>query len=205
MAEWTFQSHWKGLFPYEQALQFQTDQALQISQGTLPDQILGLEHPYVITLGKRSKLDPEIPPGPTVWVDRGGEATIHSPGQLVIYPLVKLRPHFELKTWVEFLHQVTERTLLKAGLQVSRGDQSGLWTDQGKIAFLGLRIKNGVSLHGLSINVGNDLNLFNSVKACGVKKAPLDSFQNKGLSTNCESVFQLWMEEFRRSKNLTLG
>jgi lipoyl(octanoyl) transferase len=199
VSNWNFESHWKGRLPYQEAWDLQLRIAAQRKVGAVPDQILGLEHPYVITLGKRSKTDPEIPAGPVVWVDRGGEATLHSEGQLVIYPLVRLRPRFEVRTWVDFLHEVSIRAFARVGVETFRGENSGLWTSRGKIAFLGLRIKEGVSLHGLSLNVRNDLALFAPMKSCGVRSAAMDSLACRGIDLSPEEFFRIWAEEFEAS------
>ena len=194
-----FSAEWKGLVSYEDALLLQRDCAKQVAFGERSDHVLGLEHPHVITLGKRSKLDPIIPEGPIVWTERGGEATLHSEGQLVIYPIVKLRPRFEVRSWVEFLLRVTECSLARIGIHTERGGQSGLWTSHGKIAFLGIRIQNGVSQHGLSINVTNDLNLFSSIKACGVQHASMDSVRQRSLEMTTEELFTIWLQEYRHA------
>ncbi|MFN7729133.1 MAG: lipoyl(octanoyl) transferase LipB [Bdellovibrio sp.] len=196
--KWTYESEWKGLVPYEDALLLQQNLAEQIAQGRSLSRVLGLEHPHVITLGRRSKMDPVLPPGPIVWTERGGEATLHSEGQLVIYPLMKLRPHFEVRTWVEHLLSVTQRSFLAIGIEAKIGEQSGLWTNQGKIAFLGLRVKNGVSMHGLSINVHNDLKLFGAIKACGVQDALIDSLSNQNVKLSPQEFFQVWLGEFTK-------
>lgn len=197
MANWRYETHWKACLPYQEAWDLQLRLAEEVREGRLCDQILGLEHEHVVTLGKRSRLDPEVPPGPVVWVDRGGEATLHSEGQLVIYPIVKLRPRFEVRSWVEHLHEVTRRALLHWGVSTTREGNAGLWTDQGKLVFMGLRVKEGVSLHGLSINVRNDLSLFKPLKACGVKGASMDSLQKRGISVSPAEFFATWSHEFR--------
>lgn len=161
------------------------------------DEILGLEHPFVITLGRRAK---EVPAGPVIRVERGGEATLHSPGQLVIYPIVKIRGRIQVREWVELLQQVTARSLLAVGLETSAGPHAGLWTSKGKIASMGLRITDGVSTHGLAINVCNDLSLFNRISPCGMKPgSAMDSLASQDISMGTEALFQLWCEEFARS------
>lgn len=159
--------------------------------------VLGLEHPYVITLGRRSRRDPEVPQGPIQWVERGGEATIHSPGQLVIYPVVAIG-RWGARCWVEHLLKVTENTLQHLGLSTRRDPLAGLWTEAGKIAFLGLQIRRGVSSHGLSINVSNDLGLFSGIKACGHRGVPLDSLERRGVTISCRDLFAQWMGEYRK-------
>lgn len=189
-------SQWLGLVDYREALSLQHRYELEV-QASDCDQILGLEHPYVVTLGKRSKFDSEIPVGDhVVWVDRGGEATLHSPGQLVIYPIVNLADRFGVREWVEFLLDVTEQTLLRFGVVTERGEHSGLWTANGKIAFAGIRVRNRVSTHGLSINVCNDLRLFEPMKSCGVRRAQMDSIEKFDKTVQPADVFEVWFQVY---------
>ncbi len=188
---------WLGLVDYREALSLQHQYELEVQQGP-EDRILGLEHPTVITLGKRSRLDPVVPSGNVVWVDRGGEATLHSEGQLVIYPICSLEERFSVREWVDLLLQTTQKALRHFGIETQLGEHSGLWTRDGKIAFAGIRVRNRVSTHGLSINVSNDLSLFGGMKSCGVQKAAMDSFLSRGVQVSTREVFEVWCLEFLR-------
>lgn len=188
---------WLGLVNYREALSLQHQYEREVLSGA-EDRVLGLEHPQVITLGKRSRLDPEVPSGQVVWVDRGGEATLHSEGQLVIYPIFNLTDRWSVREWVELLLTTTEKTLQYFQVETSRGEHSGLWTAKGKIAFAGIRVRNRVSTHGLSINVANDLSLFGPMKSCGVRQARMDSLALYRQNPQTREVFEVWCLEFLR-------
>jgi lipoyl(octanoyl) transferase len=74
----------------------------------------------------------------------------------------------------------------------------GLYTAHGKIAFCGIQIRNGISLHGISLNVRNDLSLFQQIVACGVQNAPLDRLQNYDVNLTLEELFNRWIQLFRQ-------
>ena len=109
---------------------------------------------------------------------RGGEATLHAPGQLVIYPALSL-PLLKIKVrdYILCLEDLTRQALAGLGIQTERRDRdSGLSTQRGKIAFFGIHVSEGVSQHGLSINVNNDLSLFSAIKSCGRAGRPTTAF-----------------------------
>ncbi|MCE3010187.1 MAG: lipoyl(octanoyl) transferase LipB [Proteobacteria bacterium] len=183
-----------GLACQERAVEF-----VRSSEGS-KGLVLGLEHPAVITLGKRGtsedvyQRDSRVP---VVQVDRGGQATLHHPGQLVIYPILNFQNMgFQPRTWVEFLLRVTQGTLEKLGVATEHSDGAGLETKRGKIAFLGVRLRQGMSTHGLSINCCNDLQQFQWIRPCGVQGRALDKLENWAIKHSPEDVFKLWVEEF---------
>lgn len=192
---------WQGLLPYREGLLLQNQMWSETLQDGLT-RIIGCEHPAVITLGKRSH--PELDLKPTnlesILIDRGGQATLHSPGQLVIYPIVHLRQHqIAVRDFVHELLLATQKNLADYGVtSFERPESPGLYTESGKIVFCGLRIERGVSRHGLSINLNNDLVLFDHIRSCGVESAPLDSVQ-KNLIRNVSTsdFFASWLEHFR--------
>ena len=101
--------------------------------------------------------------------DRGGRATVHAPGQAVIYPLVAVaRRGLGARAWVALLEDTVKEVLCEFGIRGERRPgRPGLWTDRGKIAFVGLRIARGVSYHGLAVNVDLDVSLFDCIVPCG--------------------------------------
>ena len=131
-------------------------------------------------------------------IRRGGEATLHSPGQLVIYPVVSL-PLLGLKVrdFIVALEEITQKMLKELGVMTQReGKYAGLYTEKGKLCFFGIHISEGVSQHGLSINVDNDLKLFNSIKSCGEKDRKHDSLSfYSHLSINKKELFFKWCDE----------
>lgn len=161
--------------------------------------VLGLEHPAVMTLGYRARAENEILNQlvsiPVVRATRGGLATVHSEGQLVIYPILDLREQrLGVRSFVELLLAITKDVLQGFGIEAELDQEKiGLYTRQGKIAFCGLQIKNGISLHGLSINMTNDLTLFEQIMACGVQKQKMDCTGHY-LNIEKQIFFQKWTE-----------
>ena len=131
---------------------------------------------------------------------RGGEATLHASGQLVIYPILSL-PHLGLKVkdFIVKLEEITQSLLEDFGIKTKKeGRYAGLYTKRGKICFFGIHISEGVSQHGVSINVDNDLSLFNAIKSCGEQNRPHDSLSlYKKFSLNKEELFFKWCEKAR--------
>ncbi len=208
MDEINFDSQWLGICDYERALKRQQ----QLYQESLDNQktfLLGLEHSPVITVGRRSKIDEELRLGKEkllslgwqiVSADRGGQATMHMPGQLVVYPVINLR-HFGLgvREYLCLLSKATSR-LLHESYQVSSVDSSddpGLYTENGKICFFGIRVQRGVAYHGLSLNVHNDLTSFKFIRPCGIEERSFDSLKSHSIDASCHNVFTQWAKVFQ--------
>lgn len=195
-----FESKYLGLIKYEEALEtqkFYHQSAITENKAT----VLGLEHPAVLTLGYRADSLHILSTAhiPIVKIERGGLATIHSEGQLVIYPIINLKAQgLGVRDYVSILLNSTKKLLKEYGVEsvCSSDSAAGLFTSKGKIAFCGIQIKNGSTLHGLSINVNNDLNLFDGIVSCGVSGQSMDSMKNYGLSIGLEELFKRWIEIF---------
>ncbi len=195
-----------GKIAYEKALALQEEARAQLKDQELarPHQLLGLEHPLIITLGKRAQGRQGIlvqDGTPVVQVQRGGLATLHSPGQLMIYPVFDLRRlGLGARAWVELLLNTSEQMLAQYGItaQVST-NPAGLFTKAGaKIAFIGVQIRSGISTHGLSINVSNDLKEFERIQSCGLTNLALTSMaelvpQNRLILSE---IFKAWSVVF---------
>ncbi|MCX7977793.1 MAG: lipoyl(octanoyl) transferase LipB [Bdellovibrionaceae bacterium] len=190
---------WLGLLPYAEADKLQRELQDLIARGR-QEVILGLEHPTVLTLGVRGGEKKEIGFAPIeiVKTDRGGMATLHNPGQLVIYPLVNIRARkMRLKDWICILTSTTQACLAKKGIQTyCRGDLPGLFTEKGKIMSLGLRINAGVSRHGIAINVNNDLSPFALFSPCGVRGQNMDRTAEYEPGLTTQNLFSAWCQEF---------
>ncbi len=197
--ERTISPIWQGIQEFSISLEEQKrlhQNALQSSE----DFILGQEHPNVITLGKRGRKEEDLLQKnlPVFEIDRGGQATLHSPGQLVIYPILKINSYgLGVRAFIDLILEVSQRTLATMGCQTSRLPEGvGLATDRGKIVFVGLRVSQGVTSHGLAINVSNNLELFKQIRPCGVSAQAMDSLEFYGQQT-CRQVFEAWMIQFR--------
>jgi lipoyl(octanoyl) transferase len=150
--------------------------------------LMGLEHKPVITLGKRANPTDDLQVDAETIKDlgyeiveseRGGQATLHNKGQLVIYPIISLREHgMGVKAYVDLLLEITRDILAIHNISsVVSEERPGLYTPNGKIAFVGIRVENGVSRHGISINVNNELADFALISSCGEKDAKFDQVQ----------------------------
>lgn len=206
-------SEWLGLINYEIALEIQNTHWSEVFHNQSEGLVLGLEHPTVITLGSRGNpvvdCNSVLASVQTVQTDRGGQATLHSPGQLVIYPVVSLRRlGLGVREFVEILQITTQQLLNSFEIPAIPADGAGLQTERGKIAFIGLRIDRGICRHGLSLNVGNDLGLFQQIRSCGVQSARLDRMADYPAASglvDLQPVFQAWMGLFARNLSSASG
>ena len=196
MSNRAWSEQWLGEVPYAEALVYQKQMA-DVVQRQGRGIVLGLEHPRVITLGLRSKnelLRPlsEIPVIPT---NRGGQVTLHNPGQLVIYPIIPIRKWgLGVREYVEMLLQVSENFLRSCNITIVSSN-NGIYSQNGKIASIGINIKNGIATHGISINVSNHLADFSAIAPCGVQNQPMDRVAEYRVLSLPEA-FQAWCNEF---------
>jgi lipoyl(octanoyl) transferase len=174
-----------GLVRYAEAFELQRSLAGAVSQGAIPDTVLFLEHPPVVTLGRRTDEDAElhIPDGTGVEVvetNRGGKSTFHGPGQLVCYPILDLKRHGrDVKQYVRNLEEALIRTLTAFELEGVRYEGlTGVWMPprggQGprKIASIGVHVSRWITTHGYALNVDLDPAPFTEwITACGLEDA----------------------------------
>lgn len=187
-----------GRMDYDKAYALQKE-LWQKSLDRDQDFILGLEHPAVITLGRRATQSEILSLDlPTVSIQRGGLATVHSEGQLVIYPIMNLRQRqLGIRHFVQRLLFTTQTVFLDIGVEAFIDEEKiGLYSQNGKIAFCGIEVKNGVSLHGLSINIANDLSLFQKIRSCGIQKMSLDKLNHYREDISLSDFFKLWMSHW---------
>jgi lipoyl(octanoyl) transferase len=169
-----------GLVPYREAWDLQRSLAGAVSQGAIPDTVVFLEHPPVVTLGRRTDNEElHVPAGAQVDVvetDRGGKSTFHGPGQLVCYPILDLHRHGkDVKKYVRDLEAALVRTLAPLGVEATRIDGlTGVWLERPprKIASIGVHISRWVTTHGYALNVDLDPAPFTEwITACGLEDA----------------------------------
>jgi lipoyl(octanoyl) transferase len=169
-----------GRVPYREAWELQRSLAAAISQGAMPETVLLLEHPPVVTLGRRTAEDelhvPEGAPVEIVETDRGGRSTYHGPGQLVAYPILDLKRHGkDVKRYVRDLEQALVDTLAAFGIAGTRIEGlTGVWlaSPPRKIASIGVHISRWVTTHGYALNVDLDPAPFSDwITACGLEDA----------------------------------
>jgi len=189
-----FSKKWAGTIEFEQSLEWQKDLKKSVLTNS-KHTILGFEPSSpVISLGLRADSSHIFKKKlKVVKVRRGGEASLHSPGQLVIYPVISLKSlGLKVKDFIIVLQDITQTFLKEFGIETKKGkDFAGLYTDHGKIAFFGIHISQGVGQSGLSLNNDNDLSLFQSIKSCGEFNRPHDKIRNyKDIST--KQLFFKW-------------
>jgi lipoyl(octanoyl) transferase len=164
--------------PYLQALELQRATHRSVSEGSSPDTVLLLEHPSVYTAGKRTEESERPTDGtPVIEVDRGGKITWHGPGQLVGYPIVRLSEPIDVVGYVRRLEGMLIEVLDELGIESGRvAGRSGVWIDgNDKIAAIGIRVAQGVTMHGFSLNCSNDFAAYQSIVACGLADAGVTS------------------------------
>ena len=169
-----------GLTPYREAWDLQRSLAAAVGQGAMPETIVLLEHPPVVTLGRRSEEgELHIPAGAEVDVvetDRGGKSTYHAPGQLVCYPILDLTRHgTDVKRYCRDLEEALIRTLAPLGLEATRIEGlTGIWLElpPRKIASIGIHVAKWITTHGYALNVDLDPAPFTQwITACGLEDA----------------------------------
>jgi len=169
-----------GRVPYQEAWDLQRALAGAVSQGAIPDVAILLEHPPVITLGRRAEPgELHIPEGADVEIvetDRGGKSTYHGPGQLVCYPIFDLTRHGQdVKRYCRDLEEALIRTMAPLGVEATRIDGlTGIWlaSPPRKIASIGIHISKWVTTHGYALNVDIDPAPFTEwITACGIEDA----------------------------------
>jgi lipoyl(octanoyl) transferase len=170
-----------GLVPYAEAFALQRSLAGAVSQGAIPETVVFLEHPPVVTTGRRTEAERELhlPKGVEVDVvetDRGGKSTFHGPGQLVCYPILDLGNHGkDVKRYVRDLEEAVIRTLASFDIEATRIDGlTGVWLERPprKIASIGVHVSRWVTTHGYALNVDLDPAPFTDwITACGLEDA----------------------------------
>ena len=169
-----------GLTPYGEAWELQRALAGAVSQGAIPDTVLFLEHPPVVTIGRRTdEGELHVPAGAEVEIvetDRGGKSTFHGPGQLVCYPILDLNRHGrDVKRYCRDLEEAVIRTLAAVDVEGERIERlTGVWltSPPRKIASIGVHVSRWVTTHGYALNVDLDPAPFTQwITACGLEDA----------------------------------
>lgn len=171
------------LVPYQEAWDLQRQLHAERVAGDRDDTVILVEHESVYTAGKRTaRWDRPVDGTPVVDVDRGGRITWHGPGQLVGYPIVRLREPIDVVKYVRALEQAFIDLCASFGLEATRvDDRSGVWlpaTDtrrERKICAIGVRVAKGVTMHGFALNCNPALGEFDRIVPCGIDDADVTS------------------------------
>lgn len=182
-----------GVIGYQRALDLQRDLVEQRKRGEIPDQLLLLEHPDVITLGVKARSDRShvlegedslARKGIALFeTGRGGDATYHGPGQLVGYPILDLKPdRCDVHRYVRDLEEVLIQAVAAYGIAAGRvAGLTGIWVGpqghQAKLAAIGVRISRWVTSHGFALNVNTDLSRFGLIVPCGIADKGVTSME----------------------------
>ena len=184
-----------GLIPYATAYERQLSLVAERISDKISDTVVFVEHPAVYTLGVRPEAEAHLTANEAflkknkievIHTNRGGDITHHAPGQLVIYPIIKLG-HKDLHRYLRDLEEVIIRALGNLGLASTRvKDKTGVWVAHGaqgkdhkKIAAIGVAVKQWVTYHGAALNVTNDLSLFDGIVPCGLKDCQVTSLKEE--------------------------
>ena len=170
-----------GVVDYLSAWEMQKQIAEEVLTGKIENTLLLLQHPSVYTAGRRTQLsDRPLDNTPVIDVDRGGKITWHGVGQLVGYPIIKLKNSADVVGFVRELENALIQVCAEFGITAQRYcERSGVWVrdEMGdrKIAAIGLRVAKGVSTHGFALNVNPDLSAYSKIIPCGIPDAKVTS------------------------------
>ena len=167
-----------GVVPFADAVVLQQELVVQRQRNRIPDQLLLLEHPPVITLGVGASRDNVLAPAAALArrgveiheARRGGDVTYHGPGQLVGYPILLLKPdRCDVHRYVRDLEETLIRAVSEFGVRAARvPGLTGVWVGNDKLAAIGVRLSRWVTSHGFALNVTTDLDDFALIRACGL-------------------------------------
>jgi lipoate-protein ligase B len=193
---------------YAEALELQREVARDRISGVIPQDVLLLvEHPPVVTLGRSSK-EKNLISSPAFLaskgvelfeVERGGDVTFHGPGQLVGYPIIDLKRHkLDLHWYLRSVEEGLIRTIGEYGIPGERNTgYTGVWTNNRKIASIGVHARDWVTWHGFALNVTTDLSYFDLIVPCGIVGVEMTSIEKEtGQSPSVDAVGSIAAREF---------
>jgi len=179
-----------GTVPYRDAWALQQRLVAQRAEGRIGDTVLLVEHPPVFTLGRRATEEHVLLDAgqraaqgiDLVAVDRGGDVTYHGPGQLVVYPVLRLAGSRHVVDFVRALEQVAVEALARLGVTgTCREGLTGVWVGRDKLVAIGVRVGvGGITSHGFALNVDPDLTHFNGIIPCGLASEGVTSLSALG-------------------------
>lgn len=174
-----------GTREYGEVWELQRELVGKRQRDEIPDTLVLVEHPHVITLGRGTHKENVLAPGdvPLFEIERGGDVTYHGPGQLVGYPILLLREPDErdLHLYLRNLEEALLRTVGAFGIPGERKDGwTGVWTGGGtrKLASIGVAVKRWVTLHGFALNVSTELARFAAINPCGLEATVMGSMES---------------------------
>jgi len=197
-----------GRLPYSQALDLQNELATRRKHGDIPDQLLFVEHPHVITMGRNGHRENVLASEELLEragiefhpTNRGGDVTYHGPGQIVGYPILDLREwKRDVVGYVRAVEQAIIDALSAFGISGGRVEgATGVWVDGAKVAAIGVHISRWVTSHGFALNLDTDLAYFHYIVPCGLTK-PVTSMRELGSDASRPAVLEALTQAFARS------
>jgi lipoyl(octanoyl) transferase len=186
-----------GSMQYREAFALQQDLVGKRKRGEIPDQLLFVEHPHVVTMGRNGQ-DAHLLASPELLeragiqfhaTDRGGDVTYHGPGQLVGYPIFDLREwKRDVVAYLRAIEDILIATLADFGLVAGReSDATGVWVAGAKVAAIGVHVSRWVTSHGFALNVDTDLDYFRYIVPCGLTR-PVTSLRVLGATATRAEV-----------------
>ncbi len=201
-----------GLVPYEptwHAMREQTLARVGDAAQDACDELWLVEHPPVFTLGQAGKPEHLLRDigVPVVPIDRGGQITYHGPGQVVIYLLLDLaRRHIKVRELVHRIEQAVIDLLASYGIKADRRDGApGVYVGEAKVAALGLRIRNGCSYHGVSLNVDMDLSPFSAINPCGYAGMAVTQLHDLGVNVSVSEAGEALLRQLQKQLETSHG
>jgi lipoyl(octanoyl) transferase len=180
------ETHWLGRVDFAAALALQEDLVGHKHENPgAADQLLLLEHEPVFTIGRtpdQSSLRGATHlPHPLFPINRGGQATYHGPGQLIGYPIIDLRRQAQdLHRYLRWIESLLIELLTQFQISATtRPGLTGVWTDNRKIASIGVGVRHWITMHGFALNVGGDLTPFDSITPCGIAGVAMTSIEKE--------------------------
>jgi len=187
-----------GILEYQEAWQLQRDTLEGVVAGSTPNTLILLQHPSVYTAGRMTKPDERPLDGtPVIDVDRGGKITWHGLGQIVGYPIVRLKNRNDVVGFVREIETALIDLCLQFAIPAERYcERSGVWIRDSKgdrkVAAIGMRVSKGVTMHGFALNVNPDLCAYSKIVPCGFSDANVTSMaQELGREITVEEVLPL--------------
>lgn len=201
------------LVEYGKAWDMQREIFSARSNNETDDTVIILQHLPTYTFGRTSEVEQPLlkekdSNGPAVYfIDRGGGATYHGPGQIVVYPILGIKSYTsDYHTYLRMLEDVIMKTLSDFQLHSHRKmDFTGVWVDEKKIGCIGVRIIRDFTMHGFSLNVNNDLTPFEKIIPCNIKGVKVTSMkENLGIELNIAGVEECLLKRFSEVFNVEM-
>lgn len=196
---------------YQSLWDLQRRRVDEVAAGQAREAVIFCEHESVFTLGKRTQRE-NLPSGqaiPTYQIERGGDITWHGPGQLVVYPILRLNGPilgFGLHEYLRFLEQAVIDSLNDLGIESGRFGPTGVWVNKDtgpkKIASIGVAVRRWVTYHGVSINISNAMTDFQQIRPCNFDSEIMTSVQSEGVTISLHGYADLFESKMFKLLNI---